>query len=106
MVHIKDPLLITKSGCSGFSLSLYEWSLILVARGVGYLDNPEGYTSRSINWIGRRTEVTLSWTKSDATQAEISSTHGKKEGNVLFSDVLNTHFYLRSHGVRHMIKDH
>ena len=28
-----------------------------------------------------------------------------KEGNVLFNDALNT-FYLRSYGVRHMVKDH
>ena len=28
-----------------------------------------------------------------------------KEGNVLFSDELNT-FYLRLYGVRHMVKDH
>ena len=27
------------------------------------------------------------------------------EGNVLFNDALNT-FYLRSYGVRHMVKDH
>ena len=29
----------------------------------------------------------------------------KEEGNVLFNDALNT-FYLRLHGVRHMVKDH
>ena len=29
----------------------------------------------------------------------------KKEGNVLFNDTLNT-FYLRSYGIRHMVKDH
>ena len=29
---------------------------------------------------------------------------GRKEGNVLFNDVLNT-FYLRLYGVRHMVKD-
>ena len=28
-----------------------------------------------------------------------------EEGNVLFNDALNT-FYLRSYGVRHMVKDH
>ena len=28
-----------------------------------------------------------------------------KEGNILFNDALNT-FYLRSYGVRHMVKDH
>ena len=31
--------------------------------------------------------------------------HGRKEGNVLFNDALNT-FYLRLYGVRHMVKDH
>ena len=30
---------------------------------------------------------------------------GKKEGNVLFNDALNT-FYLRLYSVRHMVKDH
>ena len=30
---------------------------------------------------------------------------GRKEGNVLFNDALNT-FYLRSYGVRNMVKDH
>ena len=30
---------------------------------------------------------------------------GRKEGNVLFNDTLNT-FYLRSYGIRHMVKDH
>ena len=30
--------------------------------------------------------------------------HGRKEGNVLFNDALNT-FYLRLYGVRHMVKD-
>ena len=30
---------------------------------------------------------------------------GKKEGNVLFNDALNT-FYLRLYGVTHMVKDH
>ena len=29
----------------------------------------------------------------------------RNEGNVLFNDALNT-FYLRLHGVRHMVKDH
>ena len=29
----------------------------------------------------------------------------RKEGNVLFMDTLNT-FYLRLHGIRHMVKDH
>ena len=30
---------------------------------------------------------------------------GRKEGNVLINDALNT-FYLRYYGVRHMVKDH
>ena len=33
------------------------------------------------------------------------STQGRKEGNVLFNDTLNT-FYLRLYGVGHMVKDH
>ena len=30
---------------------------------------------------------------------------GRKEGNVLFNDALNT-FYLWLYGIRHMVKDH
>ena len=30
---------------------------------------------------------------------------GRKEGNVLFNDALNT-IYLRLYGVKHMVKDH
>ena len=30
---------------------------------------------------------------------------GRKEGNVLFDNALNT-FYLRLYGVRHMVEDH
>ena len=30
---------------------------------------------------------------------------GRKEGNVLFNDALNT-FHLRLYSVRHMVKDH
>ena len=33
------------------------------------------------------------------------SLSGRKEGNVLFNDALNT-FYLRLYGVKHMVKDH
>ena len=30
---------------------------------------------------------------------------GRKEGNILFNDALNT-FYLRLYGIRHMVKGH
>ena len=32
-------------------------------------------------------------------------TDGRKEGNVLFNNALNT-FYLQLYGIRHMVKDH
>ena len=35
----------------------------------------------------------------------INRKEGRKEGNVLFNDALNT-FYLRLYGVKHMVKDH
>ena len=34
-----------------------------------------------------------------------TQTEGRKEGNVLFNDTLNT-FYLWLYGVRHKVKDH
>ena len=33
------------------------------------------------------------------------SKRGRKEGNVLFNDALNT-FYIRLYGVGHMVEDH
>ena len=38
-------------------------------------------------------------------EREIASCFGRKEGNVLFNDTLNT-FYLRLYDVTHMVKDH
>ena len=35
----------------------------------------------------------------------LGSVYTRKEGNVLFNDVLNT-FYLWLYGIRHMVKDH
>ena len=35
----------------------------------------------------------------------LSSNEGRKEGNVLFNDALDT-FYLRLYGVWHMVEDH
>ena len=35
----------------------------------------------------------------------VSTNEGRKEGNVLFHDALNT-FYLRLYGVTHMVKNH
>ena len=40
-----------------------------------------------------------------AVLTELSLGAGRKEGNVLFNDALNT-FYSRLYGVRHMVKDH
>ena len=48
------------------------------------------------------------WCEVDIQSGEpfsIPSTQGRKEGNVLFNDALNT-FYLRLYGVRHMVKYH
>ena len=36
---------------------------------------------------------------------DFSSKYGRKEGNVLFNDTLNT-FYLRLYGIGYMVKDH
>ena len=38
-------------------------------------------------------------------RVEIQAEEGRKDGNVLFNDALNT-FYLRLYGVGHMVKDH
>ena len=41
----------------------------------------------------------------DSQMVSVSVHEGRREGNVLFNDALNT-FYLRLYGVRHMVKDH
>ena len=41
----------------------------------------------------------------DNPSTKINWPLGRKEGNVLFNDALNT-FYLRLYGVGHMVKDH
>ena len=46
--------------------------------------------------------LSLLMRKTNKNQQEME---GRKEGNVLFNDALNT-FYLRLYGVRHMVKDH
>ena len=44
-----------------------------------------------------------SYTSGDSKHSHVN--RGRKEGNVLFNDALNT-FYLRLYGVRYMVKDH
>ena len=44
-------------------------------------------------------------TESNTRVLPISDDVGRKEGNDLFNDALNT-FYLRLYGVRHMVNDH
>ena len=39
------------------------------------------------------------------TDSERGRNEGRKEGNVLFYDALNT-FYLQLYGIRHMVKNH
>ena len=46
------------------------------------------------------------WTiKRKFTTKQVQKREGRKEGNVLFNDALNT-LYLWLYGVRHMVKDH
>ena len=42
---------------------------------------------------------------SQGTASRSTFTPGRKEGNGLFNDALNT-FFLRLYGVAHMVKDH
>ena len=54
-----------------------------------------------------QTDIDLSATppRAGVTRSLVTTRVGRKEGNVLFNDALNT-FYLRLYGVRHMVKDH
>ena len=49
--------------------------------------------------------VPISPLEDDIATAPSGPVQGRKEGNVLFNDALNT-FCLRLYGVRHMVKDH
>ena len=50
--------------------------------------------------------LVLGVAKHSFIHSEVWGSHkGRKEGNVLFNDALNT-FYLRLYSVRHMVKDH
>ena len=60
----------------------------------------QGSTS-SLTGIGSRRRV--AWIFQPAAFRSVMT--GRKEGNVLFNDVLNT-FYLWLYGIRHMVKDH
>ena len=69
------------------------FGIVLLINDITRLLFEKLYDSRSQNVIN----VTLS--------CQVSINEGKKEGNALFNDALNT-FYLRLYGVRHMVKDH
>ena len=53
----------------------------------------------------RTTTATLASVHIIMMNFDVTFESGRKEGNVLFNDALNT-FYLRLYGVGHMVKDH
>ena len=59
-----------------------------------------------MSWVTpkRHTQTNPALTSSQ-TILQLFSVVGRKEGNVLFNDALNT-FYLWLYGIRHMVKDH
>ena len=63
-------------------------------------------TTRACRNCWQQPTVLTTSTKTD-TQSSLQFTvyEGRKEGNVLFNDALNT-FYLQLYGVGHMVKDH
>ena len=59
-------------------------------------------------WNAQRCQPCVSHVTLGSVQLRVISEcykEGRKEGNVLFNDTLNT-FYLRLYGVRHMVTDH
>ena len=95
MVHIKEPLLLigksSPCGGSGFPLSLSEWSLTICL-------TPYNRRQNVLSALLNKTFLSLSLSHSNS--------EGRKEGNVLFDDALNTFLNLRLYGVGHMVKDH
>ena len=67
------------------------------------------YLYRAVECPSRNVTVVETWTdfKSCNNKNYLNTVYnkGRKEGNVLFNDALNT-FYLRLYGVKHMVKDH
>ena len=49
--------------------------------------------------------LAANWQRIPLNKFDTGTGYGRKEGNILFNDTLNT-FYLRSYGIRHMVKDH
>ena len=50
--------------------------------------------------------VVVSWCEQGFTMMVSVRINGRKEGNVLFNDALNTFFILRLYGVGYMVKNH
>ena len=105
-------------------IQLQKFRTLAVLLVLGHLDNEKiiSWDTLSINSKGSLTCTTLDRTALAATRyssmgppsridpmthhtTELFPRDGRKEGNVLFNDALNT-FYLRLYGVRHMVKDH
>ena len=55
--------------------------------------------------LGYPRQTQFVYTSTISKQESESSGGGRKEGNILFNDALNT-FYLWLYGVRHMVNDH
>ena len=71
------------------------WLLFTVCR---LINQPRWIFIRLILSVFEKSLVTL-------VESITVNVHMQRERNVLFNDALNT-FYLRLHGVRHMVKDH
>ena len=57
-----------------------------------------------ISWMGFTLCVCVFFVQHMLGVVVVSCCDGRKEGNVLFNDTLNT-FYLRLYGIAHMVKD-
>ena len=69
----------------------------VVRGGISYQVRPS-YFTRSLFLFWHHTHTCV-------LNKEERNVYLRKEGNVLFNDILNT-FYLRLYGVRHMVEDH
>ena len=87
LMHIKEPFLLIRKSCpcggSRFPLSLSELSFTVYVR-----------RHITINKIC----LSSSLNKTFPSLLPFFQTYGRKEGNVLFNDALNT-FYLRLYGI-------
>ena len=103
---ISRPTCVKKSVTTGFCGAVINPSGTRLV-GNGFAAHPERVFNNSLGKCNTTTpsSLSLNWQRCYDPRKRVQLITGRKEGNVLFNDALNT-FYSRLYGVGHMVKDH